>query len=208
MALFTQTSINFNDPDDLIRLELDPAAHSVFDSALTERTLDTTASFTSLTTQGLADTTNWTTDTFKSLLSVSEPGELVGIIGPTLPTAGQILTVEITVDGVVSTIPITTSNNTKRPALLATGPMSSTVFTTASRAMQAATALSSDKRTLIPTAATSISVPTWPLVSLLRPPLLAWKNSLLIRAKTSVAITNSVATAWSAVIYRLKGGTT
>jgi hypothetical protein len=205
--LFGGGSINFSDPDDLIRAELDAAATSVYDSTSTRRILDTTISFTSLNTQGLADTTNWATDTFKSLLSVSEPGELVGYIGPVVATAGQIHTIEITLDGVVSTIPITATANTKRPALFAMAPHVNTALSGASEAFAAHNSISTDKRSLLYSATQVISIPTWPLAGLLRPPLLAWKNSLVIRAKNSVGIANAVSTAYSAIIYRLKGGT-
>lgn len=209
MGIFSNEAFQLENPSALLRYELDPSAVNVINASPAANDLSTTASFTSLNTQGLADTTNWSTDTFKTLLSVSEPGELVGYVGPTVATAGDVHTVEITVDGVVSTIAMTTTSNTRRPALLAMGPTQGASFTTALNATAlVAPSMSTNKRQIVFTGFNNVAVPTWHLVGMFKPPLLVWKNSLLVRAKNSVAITNSTATAFSALIYRLKGGVT
>lgn len=202
----SDSGANFTDPKQLSRSEIAPATLEWINGSAFAITTDLTAAFTGLTSSGLADTTDWATDTYKSLLSVSEPGELLAYIGPTSGAACT-HTVEFTVDGVVTEIPIAVSTGTRRPVLHSGGPMVKTAMMTAN-AMPAAYygPLSTSKREFSnPTAA--VAIPLWHQAMSLSMPRLTWKSSLLVRAKNSLAITNSTATAYSAILYRLKGNT-
>lgn len=205
MALFGTTQLDFSDPTEFWRYELDPSSTGVMDGTAAQVLLNTTTAFTGLNTQGLADTTNWATDTYKSLLSTSEAGEMLGYIGPQMATAGDIHTVEFTVDGVVTTIATAIENNNKRVALYAGGvsrQASADDFTAVRSAFSSGGSLSTNKRFTITSTST---LPSMRMATVFGVPLLTWKYSLLIRAKNSAAITNSTATAYSAITYRLKG---
>lgn len=200
----TGSSINYDSPTELYRLEL-PTGAIVNNAGGTAVFINSTAAFTSLNGQGLADTTNWSTDTYKSLLSTSEAGEMIAYIGPELATSGGIHTVEFTVDGVVTTIAVTTTANNSRPMLTTNPGSNSAAFTTASNWYDMTlNTLTANKRTF---GSYAQEINGWQQAAFFHVPALAWKNSFQVRAKNSAAITNSTATAYSAILYRLKGTT-
>ena len=161
---------------------------------------NTTAFFTEMDRRGLQGTTNWTADTYKTILNISSGRGLVaGYIGPTAGGASN-HTIEITIDGVKTELEIPDLVSGERAILLAGGAPYTTFFTSASSfAYQGDAALDANKQVF---GNVNSMVPSWEAFSLLGTPLLRFNQSLLIRAKHSASITNSTATAYSAVMYR------
>lgn len=159
----------------------------------------TTAFFTEMANRGLQNQTNWTAATYKTLLSVTGAGLVYCVIGCTAGGAEN-TTFEFTVDGVLTTVLVTGLASGERAALLP-GTETSTFYTTAGQNTQPGVeALDADKATF-GAIKVGIYIPYWGVVSR-GIPMLKFNQSLLIRAKHSANITNSTATAYSAVMYR------
>lgn len=181
-----------------------PAAHAVADlqidnAAGSAPASSTTAFFTEMALRGFQDTTNWTADTYKTLLNVSSgKGLLAALVGPTAGGAST-TTFEITADGVLTEIAIVVASGER--ANLNSGLATSSVFTSAGVwNTPGVEALKADKATFVGKAGT---LPLWSWLKMSGTPLLRFNQSLLIRAKHSASITNSTATAYSGGMYRL-----
>lgn len=194
--------IHFKDPWEF-KPFVQPAANlQIWDSGGTQQDSTATAFFTEMARRGLQDTTNWTADTYKTILSVpSGKGLVAAYIGCTAGGA-ETHTVEFTIDGVLTEITIGTLASGERGILIG-GYADGAQYTTVSDINKSASeALEADKATF--TAMSNVQS-----VSAIAPwrstywPCLKFKTSLLIRAKHSANITNSTATAYSAVMYRL-----
>ena len=169
--------------------------------------MTTTNFFTEMARRGLQEQTNWASNTYKTLLSVSSGAGLVAaIVGPTAGGA-ETTTFEVTVDGVVSTLVVAGLASGSRAvltaAMVAAKDPYNDGFAEAGMILAGGEALDANKQvfTATPTAA-SILLP-WAAIQLTAVPCLRFSKSLLIRAKHSASITNSTATAYSAVQYRL-----
>jgi hypothetical protein len=169
----------------------------------TARASSAAAFFTELANRGVQDQTNWTSDTYKTILNVSSgKGLVAAYIGPTAGGAST-HTVEFTVDGVLTEVTIPDLASGERGLLLACPPMAGTTFTTAEVAMQPnGEVLDSNKRVFGAIPGTPFLAPWW-FLGAFGVPLLRFNQSLLIRAKHSASITNSTATAYSGVQYTL-----
>lgn len=177
---------------------------AIVDSAGTGANGTSTAFFTELARRGLQDQTNWTADTYKTILSASGPGFFSCYIGC---TAGGVEThtLELTLDGVLTTMTITPMASGER-AFITTAYAGYTPYSdTPASNIQApiSEALDSNKQIFGSTQGTSTYVMPWWSTMMTGVPLLRWSTSILIRAKHSATITNSTATAYSAVMYRL-----
>lgn len=196
-------TVNFSDPRNF-QAYLVAAVNDIIvqDSGGTGRSPDTTNFFTEMARRGLQDTTNWTSGTYKTLLSVSSGGgEVAMIIGPTSGSAVD-TTFEITVDdGTPKEIVIPTTNATR--AVLSAVPFVDTAafVTTVVFANSGAETLNAGKTIFTPKSVSYI--PPWGMRRLMFPDVLQFDRSILIRAKHGADITNSTATAYSAVMYRL-----
>lgn len=190
---------NFIEPWKLLPYTATVANLAIYDSAGAGQDAASTAFFTEMARRGLQDTTNWTADTYKTLLSVtSGKGMVAAIIGCTMGGT-QITTFRITVDGIAHTVAVTGASG-KRACLLAKSGNPED-FTTSTTYMKASTeALAADKATFSEVYAGAY-IPPWRQMSAF--PMLTFKTSLLIEAKNSASITNSTATAYSGVMYRL-----
>ncbi len=178
------------------------AVINIYDSGGTVRDASTTNFFTQMANAGLQDTTNWTANTYKTLLTVaSGKGFVAAMIGCTAGGA-ETTTFEITVDGVLTEIAVGTLASGER-AMLLTGYFDDVDQTTALACSKpVAVALEADKATFGSFGGVNLSViPPWR--SMRGIPLLKFSQSLLIRAKHSATITNSTATAYSAIMYRV-----
>lgn len=198
MPLVQRTGIHFNEPKRFYPGCAVATAFQCSDSAGSARASDTTNFFTELARRGLQDQTNWTADTYKTILSVTGAGLVAAYIGC---TAGgvQSHTVEFTVDGTLSTVTIAGLASGERAVLL-TGLGYTSDYTVADIYFNPGTeALDSDKATFGGVLTNGL-LPTWRNSD--RIPCLEFRSSLLIRAKHSATITNSTATAYSAVMYR------
>lgn len=196
----SNSGVHFSEPWQLMPATPAVANLLVWDSAGSSWNAGTTSFFTEMARRGLQDQTNWTADTYKTLLTVtSGKGLVAGIIGPTLGGA-HTTTFRITVDGVVHTIAITGASGDR--CCLLSQVKTSAEFTTASQFNKVDTeALGSDKATFGELYTTDAFIPGWR--QMMDVPLLMFRKSLLIEAKNSASITNSTATAYSAVQYRL-----
>lgn len=201
-SLFSSSGgIHFKDPWLFMPYMGVSTSFRALDASDTDNSFATTAAFTEMARRGLQDTTNWTGNTYKTLLSVSSgKGLVAAIIGCTAGGA-ETTTFEITVDGVLTEIAVGTLASGERAALLAHGaPVAADYTTSAIFLRPTAETLEADKATFgaLPTES---PIPPWRWMTGV--PCLRFNTSLLIRAKHSVDITNSTATAYSAVMYRL-----
>ncbi|MGE3333614.1 MAG: hypothetical protein AB7I36_08220 [Rhodospirillaceae bacterium] len=192
--------IHFKEPWQLMPATPTAANLIIYDAAPGQWTSATTGFFTEMARRGLQDQTNWTADTYKTLLSVtSGKGFVAAIVGPTLGGA-HTTTFRITVDGVVHTIAIVGASGDR--CCLLSQVKTGSDFTTSLQYIKVDTeALASDKATLSELYTSDGYIPGWRQMQ--NTPMLQFKRSLLIEAKNSASITNSTATAYSAVMYRL-----
>jgi hypothetical protein len=169
----------------------------------TARTSSAAAFFTEMANRGLQDQTNWTANTYKTILNVaSGKGLVAAYVGPTAGGAST-HTVEFTVDGVLTEVTIPDLASGERGLLLACPPMPSDTFTTAAVALQPNTEVLDANKRVFGVIPGTPYLPPWWLLGALGVPLLRFNTSLLIRAKHSADITNSTATAYSGVQYTL-----
>ena len=154
---------------------------------------------------GLQDTTDWTADTYKTILNVaSGKGLVASIVGPTAGGAST-TTFEFTNDsGTVETIAVAGLASGERAVLYAVPPTFSNIYTTGSQPTNPYNeVLESDKSTFGAMASTAMLAFPWRQLGMFGAPLYQFSSSFLLRAKHSASITNSTATAYSAVQYRL-----
>ena len=203
VAVPKPVGVNFKDPWLMYPMMTTALTTRAFGADGVDRTTATTQFFTEMASRGLQDQTNWTSNTYKTLLSVtSGKGEVYCMNGPTAGGA-ETTTFEITVDGVLDEIAVGTLASGER-AFLHCGLTVDDLFTTATQNLLPGTEiLEADKATWGASGGGDLYVPPWWAVGALRHPMLQFDNSLLIRAKHSASITNSTATAYSAVMYRL-----
>lgn len=201
MVAIATSGIHFKQPSQFQPYIADVANLNVFDNGNVIQASSTTAFFTQMASRGLQDTTNWTADTYKTLLTVaSGAGFVGGVVGPTAGGAST-TTFEFTVDGVLDEIAITVASGQRAGLFAKLG--GSADFTTAEVFLYAGVgeALGADKATFTASSNPVRVLLTWR--QLVGFPCLRFTQSLLIRAKHSASITNSTATAYSAVMYRL-----
>ena len=173
----------------------------VFDSSGSAQTSQTTAFFTEMARRGLQDQTDWTANTPKTLLNVaSGPVEVVFMCGPQAGGA-ETTTFEITGDKGVQEVTVGTLASGERAALVAPGSVMPAEYYTAANVqlLPYNETLESDKATLADPSGNFQNVAPWFAIS---QPLFVSSNGILIRAKHSANITNSTATAYSAIMYR------
>lgn len=198
MPAASQSGIHFTNLWEFMPFACPVADLLVQDSGAVGRASSTTAFFTEMARRGLQDQTNWTAGTPKTLLSIpSGKGFVAAIVGPTAGGA-ETTTFEATVNGAVSTVVVNVTSGQR--AVLFAKTWTQTDYTSADQILNVNTeAIGADKATFTPYT-TSGFVPAWR--SMAGYPMLKFKTSLLIRATHSASITNSTATAYSAIMYR------
>ncbi len=181
--------IHFSDPREFFRaLSVTGGVLSVMDASGTTTGDQAAGFFTEMGRRGVADNTNWTADTYKTLLSISSGmGYVSHLIGPIGLAGTPTTTFEITVDGTLYTVAVTATGITQR-AVLGPIPQSSAgvFFTTAKSSAYGANAIDAGKTTQ--TFAGTVLNPEilpWSTLRMLGTPCLVFRNSLLIRAKSS-----------------------
>jgi len=176
----------------------DAAATFVVYENVTGRASDTVACFTAFAAyMGTTDTTNWTADTYKTIYSHTGKGRFAGFLGPTM-AGTDITTLEITIDGVVKEIPFTGASGA-RVWFGMYMPQTTAQFTTAATfEQQGGEAINAAKTGFTDQFGNTALLP-WRSITLMGIPVLRYNTSLLVRAKHSQNITNSTATAYSAV---------
>jgi hypothetical protein len=154
------------------------------------------AFFTEMARRGIQEQTNWTADTYKTIVNInsSKGGWVFAYIGCTAGGA-ETHTTRWTIDGkTAQTVTVAGLASGERAVLLSGASTTSTA--------PGNEALDADKATFGAIGANN-SIATWAGISNLSIPLLRFEQTLLLEAKHSVSITNSTATAYSALQYRL-----
>lgn len=193
---------NFRDPWLFTPMAVAANGFSIVSNANSASAADTTAFFTELATRGLQDQTDWTANTYKTILNVSSgKGLVAAYIGPTCGGA-ETHDIRFTVDGVVTTLSILSASGF-RPALTSGGFVAASFTTAGLHAANAYGTINAGKTTFGDIPSQLHQIPHWGWLSLMGTPLLRFNSSLLIEARNSAGITNSTATAYSGVMYRL-----
>lgn len=190
--------VHFKNPGLLLPYARTAADLTSTDEATTDSGSGTVAYFTNLTGRGVIDTTNWTADTYKTILSVSGGGLMAGYVGCTAGAA-ETHTLELTVDGVLREVAVLLASGERAAWLV--GAQAGDVSVTTLLWGRPLGDLNAAK-TILATTTTNVTLPSWPTLTMLGTPCLRFEQSLLVRAKHSASITNSTATAYSGVMYR------
>lgn len=202
MVAVAWKSPNFSDPRYMLPITYLAADARTINSSLTAVTLDTTAGFTGLAQFGLQDNTDWTANTYKTIYSHTGMGFLLALIGPTAGAAAT-TTFELTIDGVLREITVTNAGIGERAILLSSPPIRNGAdFTTASSLSGPLGIYDAGLTTIQASSGRVLDIVTQRSAAVLSAPLLEYRISCLIRMKHSASITNSVATAYSAIIVR------
>lgn len=193
--------IHFKEPWEFPAYAATAANLNVYDSGAVQRTSATTNFFTEMARRGLQDTTNWTANTYKTLLSVSSGKGLVSAVIGCTAGGSETTTIEFTVDGGAAVEIAVAVASGQRAALI---PILGEVafFTGTDTWKPSAEALVAGKNQFSESITNAFILP-WSAVHIMGVPCLKFKKSLLIRAKHSTDITNSTATAYSGIQYRL-----
>ena len=197
--------INFTDAWQFYPYIVTTTDLEVSDSSGAGQDSTTTAFFTQYATMGLQDTTDWVADTYKTILNVaSGKGLVASIVGPTAGGAST-TTFEFTNDaGVVEEMVIAGLASGERAVLYAVPPTFTNIYTSAGQPTRPYNeVLEADKATFGAMSSTAMRALPWRQLGMFGAPLYQFNTSLLLRAKHSADITNSTATAYSAVQYRL-----
>ena len=202
MVAISSSGIHFKDPWEFRPYTGISTEINIYDSAGTARTGATTAFFTEMARRGLQEQTNWTQDVYKTLLNVtSGKGLVAAIIGPTAGGASN-TTFRFTIDGRAPVSITVSALASGERAMLLTAFYQGVAYTTANAAMQPTNeALDADKATFGALEGNVDLIPPWLWTQGI--PLLKFERSILIEAAHSASITNSTATAYSAIMYRL-----
>jgi hypothetical protein len=174
--------INFTDPRQLQRSTALAGNIVIADSALSQPGSTAAGYFTEIALRGFADNTNWTADTYKTLLSVtSGSGLLSHLVGPTALGSAPTTTFDITVDGGTAyEIAVTATASGQRAVIgPAVGPA---LFTTAAEYLRGPSAVDTNRMVDV---VGGTYIPAWPAIRLMPIPCLEFKLSLLVRAKSS-----------------------
>lgn len=192
--------IHFSDPWELWPARITASLLFVYDSAGTARNSTTTNFFTEMARRGVQEQTNWTADTYKTIANISGKGLFAGYVGC---TAGGVEThtLEVTVDGGTAVELAFDTMASGERAFLGVATMDSLYTLADNFYLPGGEALDANKDTFDHTGSNRLIAP-WSVLTLQGTPLLKFETSLLIRAKHSANITNSTATAYSAVMYR------
>jgi len=154
-----------------------------------------------LAARGINDDTNWTANTYKTILSVTGKGLVAAVVGCTSTSASMTTTVEFTVDGVLTEIAIPVGAGERGTLMITQG--SGTLYTTAN-IYQARIGSLNAAKTALTAPTTACSIGTWEYLSQVGTPMLEFYTSLLIRMKHTENITGTAAQErQSAIMYRV-----
>lgn len=177
--------VHFSDPREFHRAAYLASKLNSFEAGAGAADLSSVAGFfTNIALSGVADDTNWTADTYKTILSISSgKGYVASMVGPTGLAGTPTTTFEITVDGVLYTVAVTATTTGHRAVLGAVGTTSA-FFTTAVVPFIPPDSIEATKA--VETVITQVgTMPTWQGMRLLGTPCLQFNTSLLIRMKSS-----------------------
>jgi hypothetical protein len=176
--------VNFTDPREFLRAISTSSTTTMINASSASAGTAATAGFwTQLALQGVADNTNWTANTYKTILSISSGmGYVSHLFGPAGLAGTPTTTFEITVDGVLTEIPVVALSTAQRAIL---GPLlQGTAYTTANHINTGSTAINAGKDTYSVTS-TGVQVLGPMALRFMGVPCLKFSQSLLIRMKSS-----------------------
>lgn len=187
MVASARSGSNFDDPNEFYRsLAVSANLHNM-NFGGTTAAASAAGFFTNQAIRGLADDTNWTANTYKQLLSISSGKGLVSnLIGPTGLAGTPTTTFEITVDGVLTEVPVMATTTGDRAILGAISPDGSggTAFTAVKQMDEDADSIDAGKTTQRHLNAL-VGIWPWRTIRTFGTPCLIFRQSLLIRAKSS-----------------------
>ena len=186
MVAIARTGVHFKEPWQLLPQEVLATNIATYDGASAD-TSATADFWTSVAQRGTALDTDFTANTYKTLLSVSSgKGLVAALVGPTAG-GSETTTFEITVDGFLTEIAVAVSNTHRAflGKLVQRG-----IFTGASLFSQDVGAFDAGKTT-IQNYAEVFYVPNWRTITNLGTPCLRFDSSLLVRVKHSANITGT-----------------
>lgn len=179
---------NFSDPRRFFRGLYAAAKLGAQEGGAGTNSLSTAAGFfTEMAIRGVSDNTNWTADTYKTILSVSGVmGALAAIGGPTGLAGTPTTTFRITVDGIPQVIAVVATTTGQRACLGAIPTQDTTglMFVTAGYSNFGANSINAGKDTQV-FSSTQMSLMPWSTINFLGTPRLEFNTSLLVEMKTS-----------------------
>jgi hypothetical protein len=183
MVFIPNSGVNFSSPYDFLKSEVASGSLGIRNSSLTLYASTVADFWTQLDIVGASDDTNFTANTYKTILSVSSgPGLLNHVIGPTSLAGTPTTTFGIAIDGAAEIeVPVTLSTTTRRAVL---GPVIQNEFLSTSNYINAAPGgINASKSVLQFGGAQSMPSPQG--MRFLGTPALRWRNSITVRIKTS-----------------------
>lgn len=189
------TGVNFTDPKKFDRNLCLSSGLRIFDSSVSGSASTAAGFFTNGVLGGVDDDTNWTADTYKTLLNVSSGSGLLGaLVGPTALAGTPTVTWRITVDGTAHTVAVVHSTTAQRAVLGAAfqDGGAGSFYTSGFWPYRAPDSVSSDKTTQRFGSGLGLVLPPWATIRALNIPVLEYTTSLLVECKTSE--TNSTTT--------------
>jgi hypothetical protein len=190
-TLGSSGGVHFKEPREFMRSNVAATILATVDAAGSATNSGVAGFFTEMGKRGLADDTNWTADTYKTVLSISSGSGLVAyVIGPTGLSGTPTTTFEITVDGVLSTVAVVATTTGQRAVLGPIFPHAS-MFTTTLLYQVGSNSVNAGKDTGV--YSTNAATVGWGVLRGMGTPCLSFKTSLLIRIKSSES--NSTTTA-------------
>lgn len=164
------------------------ASISNVDAGTTTGRVATTANFwTNLAGQGTAVDSNYTADTYKTILSVTGGGYVYNIIGPTAGGA-ETTTFELTIDGVLKEVPVATVSGSRAMLTCSYAPYAD-FFTTANAYNSARGTLNAGKT--IMNAADSGWLSSNQVMDFFGCQRMVFNSSFLLRIKHSANVTGT-----------------
>lgn len=184
--------VHFTDPREFFRQLVLSSSRLCVRTASATQGAEAAAFWTEIDVRGVADDTNWTSDTYKTILSVSSGIGLVSnIIGPVGLSGTPTTTFRITVDGVQSQpIPVVATTTGQRAMLgpsFTSASQAGSFYTAALIAQQGATSINAAKDTqyIGGTGTNDALLSPWQTLRLMGTPCLIYRQSLLIEMKSS-----------------------
>ena len=197
----TQLGNNFTNPANFSVITDAAGTFFVYNASDGADASTATAFFTEFARRGLEDQTNWSEDTYKNILSTTGPLVMFCYVSCTAG-GSETHTVEITASGVTKTfaIPLTSG---QRGVITGSTFDDSTFWTTAARWVKPTGQVLSSNKAIFENQPANGIIPPWMGVQIANLQCLAVEDdsTFLVRAKHSVAITNSTATAYSGIMY-------
>jgi hypothetical protein len=180
------SSGNFQDPRKFLRGLCASSVLAVIPETPAIVAATSASFFTESAKRGIADDTNWTANTYKTILSTSGSGIVHSLVGPTGLAGTPTTEWEFTVDGVLyPTVSVVATTTGQRAYLGATQPADGGSITFGIQAV-GDVGINAAKDTIRDGGGGTYSyLPGWRFVRLFNVPCLEWTQSILVRARTT-----------------------